>query len=67
MFKRNLMSLAVGALLATGTITAYATTPAAAGEWARESSEGPRGADKDRQGGRDNERPGDRHRGRGRG
>ncbi len=56
MFKRNLMTLALGALLSTGAMTAYAGLPASvsAGDVAREAAEGPRGAD--------NERPGDRHR-----
>lgn len=58
MFKRNLTSLAVGAMLAMGAASAYALVPAG-GDIAREAAEGPRGAD--------NERPGDRQRRGGRG
>jgi hypothetical protein len=59
MFKRNLMSLAFGAVLATGAVSAYALAPSMTGDLAREAAEGPRGAD--------NERPGDRQRRGGRG
>ena len=54
MFKRNLTSLAVGAMLAMGAASTYALVPSFAGDTAREAAEGPRGAD--------NERPGDRQR-----
>ena len=59
MFKRNLISLAFGAALAIGAVSAYAFVPSVTGDLAREAAEGPRGAD--------NERPGDRHRRGGRG
>jgi len=59
MFKRNLMALAVGAMLSMGAASVYALAPSVSSDVAREAAEGPRGAD--------NERPGDRQRRGGRG